>query len=47
MLRGDLHFRALLNIETAPSAHRVKRHVNDCAAIFVRAYAPRSTRAKS
>jgi TetR/AcrR family transcriptional repressor of mexJK operon len=41
MLRGDLHLRALLNIETEPSAQQIKRHVNDCVATFMRAYGPR------
>jgi TetR/AcrR family transcriptional repressor of mexJK operon len=41
MLRGDLHLRALLNIETEPSAQQIKRHVNDCVATFLRAYGSR------
>jgi TetR/AcrR family transcriptional repressor of mexJK operon len=41
MLRGDLHLRALLNVEPKPSAQQVKRHANECIATFLRAYAPR------
>ena len=41
MLKGDLFFRALLNIGKAPPEAEVRRHVEDCVDVFLRAYAPR------
>lgn len=41
MLKGDLHGRALLNIGKAPAEAEVKRHIEDCVEVFLRAYATR------
>jgi TetR/AcrR family transcriptional repressor of mexJK operon len=41
VLKGDLHFRALLNIANPPSEAELKRHVDDFVDMFLRAYAPR------
>ncbi|HET9701368.1 MAG TPA: TetR/AcrR family transcriptional regulator [Burkholderiales bacterium] len=41
MLKGDLHSRALLNIGRPPAEAELKRHLDDCVEVFLRAYAPR------
>ncbi|MGE0386526.1 MAG: TetR/AcrR family transcriptional regulator [Gammaproteobacteria bacterium] len=40
LLRGDLHLRALLNLEPAPPARRVREHIGGCVEVFLRAYGP-------
>lgn len=40
-LKGDLHFRALLNIARPPAEAELQRHVEDFVDIYLRAYAPR------
>ena len=39
MLRGYIYWRALLNIETQPKPLQLRKHLNDCVAVFMRAYA--------
>ena len=38
MLRGFIHWRALLNVEPHPGARKLRAHVRDCVAVFMRAY---------
>jgi TetR/AcrR family transcriptional regulator, mexJK operon transcriptional repressor len=41
MLRGELHMRALFNLDQPPSARALESHIDDCLAVFLRAYARR------
>lgn len=41
MLKGDLHFRMMLNIAKPPADAEVRRHADDCVEVFLRAYAKR------
>ena len=42
MLRGMLQFRMTMNLEKNPSEERIRRHVEDCVEMFMRAYGPHS-----
>jgi TetR/AcrR family transcriptional repressor of mexJK operon len=44
MLRGIFHWRALFNVETQPGKTELRRHIDDCVAVFIRAYAAGDTR---
>lgn len=39
MLRGLLHWKALLNVDPAPKKRQIRTHIQDCVAVFLRAYA--------
>lgn len=41
MLEGTLHFKLVMNLEKQPSATELKRHVDDCVDMFLRAYLKR------
>jgi TetR/AcrR family transcriptional repressor of mexJK operon len=41
MLRGMVQFRMIMNLQKAPSADELRRHVEDCVEMFLRAYARR------
>ena len=41
LLKGDLHFRRLLNLEPTPSAERIAQEVETAVNVFLAAYAPR------
>jgi TetR/AcrR family transcriptional repressor of mexJK operon len=43
MLRGMMQFRMIMNLEQTPSAGELRRHVEDCVEMFLRAYARPST----
>ncbi len=38
MLRGYIYWRALLNIETQPKQSQLRKHINGCVAVFLRAF---------
>lgn len=40
MLKGQLQMEVMLNLRPAPGKAELKRHVDDCVAVFMRAYAP-------
>jgi TetR/AcrR family transcriptional repressor of mexJK operon len=44
MLRGIMHWRALFNVETRPGRSHIRKHIDDCVAVFMRAYAVKSIR---
>jgi TetR/AcrR family transcriptional repressor of mexJK operon len=41
MLRGDLLYQATLNLRPPPAEAELKRHVDDCVEVFLRAYEKR------
>lgn len=41
LLKGERHFKVLMNLEPLPNAREKAAHVKDCVELFLRAYAPK------